>query len=110
MYIKYLVNVTYIFKVAAILFVFFSLFASPPNLIRFTTLIIGTVMHLFWGYPHTMNYGSFMNFFKKSHFALFQLTCIGCSEITMIFFVRHCDLYSLIYGFFNVFKTSLFKW
>ena len=50
MHMKYLANVTYMFKITAILL--FSLFASPPNMVRLRAFIIGTVMHLFWGYPH----------------------------------------------------------
>ena len=54
--------------------------------------IFGTIIHLFWGYLHRKNYVLVTNilkvtFFKKSsHFALFELTCIGCSEIAITIF------------------------
>ena len=64
--IKYLVNMTYIFQMAAILL--FSLFASSSNLVILRAFINGTVMHLFLGYPHQRNYASVTNIRKVMNF------------------------------------------
>ena len=47
-------------------------------MIKLRAFIFGTVMHLYWGYPQGRNYTSInnilkgMNFFKNSHFTLFD--------------------------------------
>ena len=76
---------------AAIL-LFFSLFASPHNMVRLRAFVIGTVMHLFLGYIHRRMNASVANilevmiFLKIEHSALFELICIGFCEIAMNFF------------------------
>ena len=55
-----------------------SLFGSPVNMIKLRAFIFGTVMHLYWGYLQRRSYTSInnilkvMNFFKNSHFTLFD--------------------------------------
>ena len=47
---------------------FFLYFASPSNMDRLSAFIIGTVMHLFWGYIHRRNYVSVANILKVMNF------------------------------------------
>ena len=42
--------------------IFFSLFSCPPHMVRLRAS--GTIMHLFWDYPHKQNYASVTNIFK----------------------------------------------
>ena len=47
-------------------------------MVKLRVFLFGSVMHLYWGYPHGKNYASVnnilkvTNFFKNSHFALFS--------------------------------------
>ena len=47
-------------------------------MVKLRAFIFGTVMYLYWGYPQGGNYTSInnilkvMNFFKNSHFTLFD--------------------------------------
>lgn len=58
-------------------------------MVRLKAFIIGTVMHLFWGYPNRRNYAFATNILKGYEFLTdftfcsFELTYIGCSEIAM---------------------------
>ena len=66
MYIKYWVNVTYTFEVAAILTKF--LMCSTVYMVKFRAFIFDSVMYLYWDYPQGKNYASANSILKIMNF------------------------------------------
>ena len=83
MHIKYLVHIAHIFNMTAILLLSFICPSCQHGLTW--------SFHIWHNYLHRKNFVlatnilKFTFFLKKSHFALFELTCIGCSEIAITF-------------------------
>ena len=42
----------------------FSLFAPPANMVSLGAFVFGTIIHLFWGYPHRRNCALVTNIHK----------------------------------------------